>query len=256
MNTIKNNIIVITKDGTKYLGTLQKIDKVNEKVILSQVTKTFQGKEENLDSIEVAKNDISEYKALEIVNKTEDVPNFNAIPDNKVNNINQNQIENLDKAYDKSKDFFDGLKNVTNSEAKKESKLFNDKNKDTFNMTEKELNQDYNDKNNYYKKYGKNNLRGYNRGRGGYNRGRYNNNNRQYYNNNYNNYNNNYYQQNNNNYYNNYNNRGRQNRGRGGRGRGKNRGNFKNNNNNNFDDSKKVEDNKQNEVNKEKEENK
>ena len=247
MNTIKNNIIIITKDGTKYLGTLLKIDKINEKVILSQVTKTFQGKEENLDSAEVAKNDISEYKALEIVNKTEDVPNFNAIPENKVNNINQNQIENLDKAYDKSKDFFDGLKNVTNSEAKYESKLFNDKNKDTFNLTEKELNQNFN-KNSYYKKYGKNNLRGFNRGRGGYNRGRYNN---RQYNNNYNNYNNNYYQQNNN-YYNNFNNRGKPPRGRG---RGRNRGNFKNNNN--YDDSQKIEsNNKQNEVKKENEENK
>ena len=216
-------IIVITKDDIKYSGKLETVDKVNSKLILSKVTKNFQGAEESLEKIEIPRNDIKELRTTELSNnKTEEEQNFNAIPDNKISTENENN--NLNKAYDKKKDFFDSLKPMSNPEVKQETKNYNQKNKDTFNMTDNNLNDDNN--NNYHKR-GKN-LRGYGRGRGGYNRGRYNNYNnnygRQYYNNNYNNnnYNNNYHQQNNNGSY--YFIRGKMYRGRG---RGK-RGGFKN----------------------------
>ena len=217
-------IIVITKDDIKYSGKLEIVDKVNSKLILSKVTKTFQNVEESLEKIEIPRNDIKELRTSELPNtKTENEQNFNAIPENKISNESENN--NLNKAYDNKKDFFDNLRPMTNPELKQESKTYNQKNKDTFNLNDNNLNDE--EKKNYYKRVGaKSNLRAFGRGRGGYNRGRYNNYNnnygRQYYNNNYNN-GNNYYQQNNNNggYHNN--------RGKLFRGRGRGRRGFKNN---------------------------
>ena len=166
-------IIVITKDDIKYSGKLEIVDKVNSKLILSKVTKSIQGIEESIDKIEIPRNDIKELRTPELSNnKTEEEQNFNAIPDNKISN--ESESNNLNKAYDKNKDFFDSLKPMTNPEAKQESKNYNQKNKDTFDLSDSNLNDD--DKKNYYKRVGaKSNLRTFGRGRGGHNRGKYNN---------------------------------------------------------------------------------
>ena len=216
MNQRKQNILIVeTKDGAKYQGIYVSKDIQKQTITLSNVKKTFQGKEEPLSLIEITKENIASISVIDI--PKEDIHNINEIPENKKNVVDENKLANVEKAYDKSKDdFFDHLKPMTNPEVKKESKNYNKKNKDTFSLTEDTDNK------REWRGRGK---RGYGRGRGrgGYHGG-YNN----YYNNNKNNYggydnknggNTNYQGQN---YYNN------SGRGRGrGRGRG-NRGGYKN----------------------------
>lgn len=250
MNQQKQNILIVeTKDGAKYQGIFVSKDIQKQILTLSNVKKTFQEKEENLPTIEIEKDSIASINIIDIRPPKEDIHNFNEIPKNKKNVVDENKLAK-EKAYDKSKDdFFDHLRFMTKPEVKKESNKYNRKNKDTFNLSE---NDNYNNNN---KRGWKNrgNRRGY-RGRGSYgrgNRGGYNNNsfknyqNRNNYDGNYNDEKQNYHNQN---YF-----RGRGNRGRG-RGRG-NRGGFKksqnnqynnngennlNNNNNNQNESNKV----------------
>lgn len=245
MNQHKENILIVeTKDGAKYQGTFVSKDIEKQILTLSKVKKTFQEKEENLPTIEIEKDNIASINIIDIRLPKEDIHNFNEIPENKKNVVDENKLANVEKAYDKSKDgFFDHLKSMTKPEAKKESNNYNKKNKDTFNLSE---NDNYNDN---YKRGWKNrgNRRGY-RGRGGYgrgNRGGYNNNSyKNHYNGNYKDEKQNYQGQN---YY-----RGRGNRGRG-RGRG-NRGGFKqyqnNQYNNNGENKQNNNSNNQNEINK------
>ena len=221
MNQQKQNILIVeTKDTAKYQGIFVSKDIQKQIITLSNVKKTFQGKEEQLPSIEITKENIKSINIIDVRPPKEDIHNINEIPENKKSVIDENKLANVEKAYDKSKDdFFDQLKPLTNPEVKKESKYYNKKNKDTFSLPE-----DTNDNKREWRGRGKRGYgRGRGRGRGGY-RGGYNN----YYENqnNYGGYDNknggnsNYQGQN---YYNN--------RGRGrGRGRGRsNRGGYKNN---------------------------
>ena len=221
MSQQKQNILIVeTKDGAKYQGVYVSKDIQRQILILSNVKKTFQEKEEKLPNIEIEKDNISSINIVDIRPPKEDIHNFNEIPENKKNVVDENELANVGKAYDKSKDdFFDNLKPMTKPEAKKESNNYNKKNKDTFNLSENDYN--YNDDNRRgWKNRGNRRghrgggRRGYGRGiRGGYN------------NNNFKNY------QNKNNYGGNYNNE-KQNyqgqnyyRGRGIRRRGRGRGN-------------------------------
>ena len=236
----QNNFIVETKDGAKYQGIYVSKDIQKQIIILSNVKKTFQEKEENLPIIEIKKEDIESINIIDIRPPKEDIHNFNEIPEKKRNAIDEDKLANVEKAYDKSADFFDNLKPMSKFEAKKESNNYNLKNKDTFNLP----NNDH-DNNSNWKKRG--NKRGF-RGRGGYGRG--NRGHRGGYNNNfYNNSQNNNYGGNYNREYQNY--RGQNNnRGRGrGRGRG-NRGRYKNNHYNHDNNSHNNMNNNQEENNK------
>ena len=207
IKTEEKQVIVELNNGQKVCGTLIKVDKINLKMILENVKKEIDGKEETFDKLEINKSDIKELKLVHFEMKPEEKQNINAIPENK---IPQNK-ENMQKAYDKNESFFDKLTSMTHPEARNESKNYNQKNKDTFNLSEEDKNNNKGNKKDYYN----NN----NRGRGGYknyhnnrgsNRGRYNNN---YNNNNINNRSG----------YNNF-------KGRGKRGKGYNNNNYYYNN--------------------------
>ena len=204
IKTEEKQVIVELNNGQKVCGTLIKVDKINLKMILENVKKEIDGKEETFDKLEINKSDIKELKLVHFEMKPEEKQNINAIPENK---IPQNK-ENMQKAYDKNESFFDKLTSMTHPEARNESKNYNQKNKDTFNLSEEDKNNNKGNKKYYYN----NN----NRGRGGYknyhnNRGKYNNN---YNNNNINN---------NRSGYNNF-------KGRGKRGKGYNNNNYYYNN--------------------------
>ena len=223
MNQQKQNILIVeTKNGAKYQGIYVSKDIKKQIITLADVKKTFQGKEESLPNIEIAKENIEGIKILDFKPPKEDIHNFNEIPENKKNVVDKNKLANIEKAYDKSKDgFFDHLKPMTNPEAKKESINYNKKNKDTFNLSE----NDYDDNQRGWKNHG--NRRGY--GKGGYGRGNRGGYNKNYYKNNSGRNNNNYGSNGNKNYKGqNYRGHGNRDRGRG-RSRG-NRGGYKKNN--------------------------
>ena len=192
-------LIIEAKDGAKYQGNFVSKDTEKLLITLSNVTKTFEGKEETFPLKEIKKEDIAKISMIENKPKKDEVENINEIPENKKSD---NNVANVEKVYDRSKDdFFDQLKPVTNSDMKSVANFYNKKNADTFKLTQNEIEND-NDGNNRGKKIGRG--RGFrggfrggnNRGnRGGYdNRNKFNNyqgnnnNNRQQYNN----YNNNY----------------------------------------------------------------
>jgi hypothetical protein len=240
MNQQKQNILIIeTKNGAKYQGIYISKDLQKQIITLSNVKKTFQQNEETFPMIDIKKDDIASINIIDFRPPKEDIHNINEIPENKKNAIDENQLANVEKAYDKSKDdFFDRLKPMNNPEVKKVSKNYNQKNKDTFNLPSNEDDDDDNKR--VWKSRGnkRGNIKNY--GRGGYGKGI-----RGVYNNN------NIYKNENNYYYNvNYNkNQGNQNyqgknynRGRGfrGRGRGIGRGNrirYNNNNNKNIENN-------------------
>ena len=244
MNQEKQIILIIeAKDGSKYQGNFVSKDSEKLILILSNVTKTFEGKEEKMDLCELKKEDIAKISMIDNTPKKEEIENVHEIPENKKT---ENSLDNVEKAYDKNKDFFDQLTPTLNRDMKKVAEKKKKKNADTFKL---QGNEDDEDENN------NNRSRGMNRGRGGRGRGRgYANdyrNNRGGYNrqnkfdklagNNMNNFNNQY-----NNYQNgnrgrgNMNNRGQRGnnyRGRGGRyykNNYNNRGNAQFNNNNGF----------------------
>ena len=248
MNQQKQNILIVeTKDGAKYQGIFVSKDIEKQILTLSNVKKTYQEKEEHLTSIDIEKGSISSINIIDIRPPKEDIHNFNEIPENKKNVVDEQKLANIEKAYDKSKDdFFDHLKSMTKPEAKKESNNYNKKNKDTFNLSENDI-YNYNDDN---KRGWKNRgyRRGYRGGRGGYGRG-----NRGGCNNSYKNYQNrNNYSDEKKNYQGQNNYRGRGNRGRG-RGRG-NRGGYKKSQNSHYYNN--GENNQNNNVNNQNENNK
>ena len=230
-------LIIEAKDGSKYQGHFISKDTEKLTITLSDVTKTFEGKEEKLLSYEIKKEDITKISMIENTQQKEEVNNINEIPENKKPDDN---LENVQKAYDKSKDsFFDNLTTATNSDMQKVSDIYNKKNADTFKLQE--------NSNNNRNNRGRGRGRGKGRGRG--NRGGYiqpnkfnfpYNNNNNYGYQQQNNYNQNGYWHNNfrnNQGYNNYNHRGRGNyaygyRNNNNRGRGQNNGNFQQNNSN------------------------
>lgn len=138
MNQQKQNILIVeTKDGAKYQGTFISKDIKKQIITLSNVKKTFQGKEETLNLIEIAKGNIASINIIEARPQKEDIYNINEIPENKKNVVDENKLANMEKAYDKSRDdFFDHLKLMSNPEIRKESTNYNRKNKDTFNLIE------------------------------------------------------------------------------------------------------------------------
>ena len=239
MNQEKQIILIIeAKDGSKYQGNFVSKDTEKLVLILSNVTKIFEGKEEKMDSCELKKEDIAKISMIDNTPKKDEIENVHQIPENKKQ---ENSLDNVQKAYDKSKDFFDNMTTTLNKDMIKVAIDYNKKNADTFKLQGNEDKYDNNNRN-----------RGMNRGRG-YGRGRYRNNyknNRGGFNhqnkydniqgNNMNNFNNQHYNyQNGNRNRGNMNNRGQ--RGNNYRGRGnryhKNnnnyRGNAQFNNNNN-----------------------
>ena len=229
MNQEKQIILIIeAKDGAKYQGNFVSKDTEKLILILSNVTKTFEGKEEKMDLCELKKEDIAKISMIDNTPKKEEIENVHEIPDNKKT---ENSLDNVEKAYDKNKDFFDQLTTTLNKDMKKVAKDYNKKNADTFKLQGDEDNDD-NTKN---RNRGMNRGRGYGRGRG--NRNNYRNNRggfnlqNKYDNvpgNNMNNFNNQYnYYQNGNKNRGNMNNRGQ--RGNNYRGRGNRY--YKNNNN-------------------------
>ena len=240
MNQEKQIILIIdAKDGSKYQGNFVSKDTEKLVLILSNVTKTFEGKEEKMDSCELKKEDIAKISMIDNTPKKDEIENVHQIPENKKQ---ENSLDNVQKAYDKSKDFFDNMTTTLNKDMIKVAIDYNKKNADTFKLQGNEDKYDNNNRN-----------RGMNRGRG-YGRGRYRNNyknNRGGFNhqnkydnvpgNNMNNFNNQHYNyQNGNRNRGNMNNRGQ--RGNNYRGRGnryhKNNNNYRgnaqfNNNNNN-----------------------
>ena len=237
MNQQKQNILIVeTKDGAKYQGIFISKDIQKQIITLSNVKKTFQGKEETLNLIEIAKDTIASINILEVRPQKGDIYNINEIPENKKNTVDESKLANMVKAYDKSKDdFFDHLKLMSNPEVKKESRILNKKNKDTFNLTEDADNKRV-WRGRGKRGYGFNRGRGRGRGRGNYPSG-YNNYLKNNQNINYggydNNNNNKFYMGMNMNYPNyqglNYFNNREFGRGRGrGRGRGIIRGGYKN----------------------------
>ena len=225
MNQQKQNIFIVeTKDGAKYQGIYISKDIQKQIITLSNVKKTFQEKEENLSTIEIKKENIASINIVDFRPPKEDIHNFNEIPEKKKNVIDEDKLANVEKAYDKSTDFFDNLKQMSKPEAKKVSDNYNLKNKDTFNLPYNE--DEY--KGNWKKRGNKRGFRGrgvYGRGNRGYRRGF----NNSFYNNsqNRNNYGGNYNEENQN--YRGQNNRGR---GRGRMHRGRYKNNFYNHDNN------------------------
>lgn len=233
-------LIIEAKDGSKYQGTFVSKDTQKLTLTLSNVVKTFEGKEEQLSTYEIKKEDIGKISMLDNTPKKEEIQNANGIPEAK---MTQNSLDNVEKAYDQTQNFFDNLKTTTKNDMKDIAYLYNKKNTDTFKLPE-------NRNNNWNRGRGRGNrgnYRGNNRGnnrgnRGGFrgNRGGFNqqnkfNNYNSGFNNNYNNY---PMQQQNYNYnlngkwnWSNVNNQGF-NRGNNYRGRG--RGNYRNNNYNSY----------------------
>ena len=210
MNQEKSIILIIeTKDGSKYQGTFVSKDTQKLIITLSDVTKTFEEKEEKLPSCEIKKDDIAKISMIENRPKKDEVENINEIPENKKSD---NNLENVEKVYDRTKDdFFDQLKPVTNSDMKSVASIYNKKNADTFKLSQNEQDDDNDNRN-------KGRTRGRGRGfRGGFrggNRGGYD------YKNKFNNYqgynnNNNNSNQPKNNYNNNYGQYGNKNFGKG-----------------------------------------
>ena len=220
MSQEKPILIIEAKDGAKYQGNF--VSKDTEKLIitLSNVTKTFEGKEEILPLCEIKKDDISKISMIENKPKKDEVENINQIPENKKPETN---LDNVEKVYDRKKDdFFDQLKPVTNKDMQSVAKFYNAKNVDTFKLSQNEEDEGNNDNKNRGNNRG--NRGGFRRGYRGGNRGNrggygYRNNGNNY--NGYNNNNKNYYQQ-----YNNYDQNGNKNFG--------NMNNQRNNNNNNY----------------------
>ena len=225
-------LIIEAKDGAKYQGNFVSKDTEKLLITLSNVTKTFEGKDETFPLCEIKKEDIAKISMIENKPKKDEVENINEIPENKKTD---NNVVNVEKVYDRSKDdFFDQLKTATNSDMKSVANFYNKKNADTFKLTQNEIDDD-NDNKNMGRKRGRG--RGFrggfrggnNRGRGGYD-----------YNNKFNNYqgnnNNNRFNQQSNNYNNNYVNYGNNNY-RNGNHRGYNnnhhrgRGNYQKNKN-------------------------
>ena len=65
MNQQKQNILIVeTKDGAKYQGIFISKDIQKQIITLSNVKKTFQGKEETLNLIEIAKDSIASIKRI------------------------------------------------------------------------------------------------------------------------------------------------------------------------------------------------
>ena len=193
-------LIIEAKDGAKYQGNFVSKDTEKLLITLSNVTKTFEGKDETFPLCEIKKEDIAKISMIENKPKKDEVENINEIPENKKTD---NNVVNVEKVYDRSKDdFFDQLKPVTNSDMKSVANFYNKKNADTFKLTQNEIDDD-NDNKNMGRKRGRG--RGFrggfrggnNRGRGGYD-----------YNNKFNNYqgnnNNNRFNQQSNNCNNNY----------------------------------------------------
>ena len=119
-------LIIEAKDGSKYQGYFISKDTEKLTITLSDVTKTFEGKEEKLLSYEIKKEDITKISMIENTQQKEEVNNINEIPENKKPDDN---LENVQKAYDKSKDsFFDNLTMATNSDMQKVSDIYNKKN--------------------------------------------------------------------------------------------------------------------------------
>ena len=131
MNQDKSIFLIIeAKDGAKYQGTFVSKDTQKLIITLSNVTKTFQEKEELLPLCEIKKDDIDKISMIENKPKTEEMDNVNQIPDNKQD---QKDLEKVEKVYDRQKDdFFDQLKPVTNSDMRSVAKFYNKKNADTF----------------------------------------------------------------------------------------------------------------------------
>lgn len=244
MNQQKQNILIIeTKDGAKYQGIYVSKDLQKQILTLSNVKKTFQQKEEIFPMIDLKRDDIASINIIDFRPPKEDIHNINEIPENKKNAIDENQLANIEKAYDKTRDdFFDRLKPMNNPEIKKITQHYNLKNKDTFNLPTNEIDD------NKREWRGRGNRRGNmkNFGRGSYGRGGYGRGNRGgFHNNTYKNEHS-YYSGNYNKNEQNY--QGKNyNRGRGARGRGKGpgRGN-KNKYNNNYYNN--IEDNQNNNV--------
>ena len=161
-------LIIEAKDGAKYQGNFVSKDTEKLLITLSNVTKTFEGKEETFPLKEIKKEDIAKISMIENKPKKDEVENINEIPENKKSD---NNVANVEKVYDRSKDdFFDQLKPVTNSDMKSVANFYNKKNADTFKLSQNEIEND-NDGNNRGKKRGRG--RGLRGGfRGGNDRGR------------------------------------------------------------------------------------
>ena len=170
MNQQKQNILIIeTKDGAKYQGIYVSKDLQKQILTLSNVKKTFQQKEESFPMIDLKRDDIASINIIDFRPPKEDIHNINEIPDNKKNTIDESQLANIEKAYDKSRDnFFDRLKPMNNPEVKKITQNYNLKNKDTFNLPA----NDNDDNKREFRGRGikRGNIKNY--GRGGYGRGR------------------------------------------------------------------------------------
>lgn len=224
-------LIIEAKDGSKYQGTFVSKDTEKLTLTLSNVVKTFEGKEEQLPTYEIKKEDIGKISMIDNAPKKEEQQNINEIPETKKT---QNSLDNVEKAYDQSQNFFDKLKTTTKNDMKDIAYLYNEKNADTFKLQENRNNN----RNRGRGRGNRGNFRGNYRGnRGGFrgNRGGFNQQNKfNNYNSGLNNFNQypqqqNYnYNQNGNRNWNNVNNQGF-NRGNNFRGRG--RGNYRNNNN-------------------------
>ena len=153
MNQEKQIILIIeAKDGSKYQGNFVSKDTEKLVLILSNVTKTFEGKEEKMDSCELKKEDIAKISMIDNTQKKDEIENVHQIPDNK---NQENSLDNVQKAYDKSKDFFDNMTTTLNKDMKKVAKDYNKKNADTFKLQGNEGNDGGNNNRN----------RGMNRGR-------------------------------------------------------------------------------------------
>ena len=167
MSQEKPILIIEAKDGAKYQGNF--VSKDTEKLIitLSNVTKTFEGKEEILPLCEIKKDDISKISMIENKPKKDEVENINQIPENKKPETN---LDNVEKVYDRKKDdFFDQLKPVTNKDMQSVAKFYNAKNVDTFKLSQNEEDEVNNDNKNRGNNRG--NRRGFRRGYRGGNRG-------------------------------------------------------------------------------------
>ena len=230
-------LIIEAKDGSKYQGTFVSKDTEKLTLTLSTVVKTFEGKEEQLPTYEIKKEDIGKISMIDNTPKKEEQQNANGIPEEKKT---QNSMDDVEKAYDQTQNFFDKLKITTKNDMKEIAYLYNEKNSDTFKLPENRNNN----RNRGRGRGNRGNYRGNNRGnRGGFrgNRGGFNQQNKfNNYNSGFNNYNYNNYQQQQQNY--NYNQNGNRNwynvnnqgfnRGNNFRGRG--RGNYRNNNYNSY----------------------
>lgn len=224
----QNYIIIETVEGNKIEGALFSIDKKNLTFKLTNAKKVLQDREEFFPILEIKKEEVKELKVFEIGPKLEKEETFDAIiPEDKKVDKKEDEKDNanIEKAYDKSKDFFDNLNGKNDSEEKIGSKNYNKKNEETFSLNEKEKytnnkerkynyqkwnnNQNWKEKKgnkytfygnnqNYYGRYGMFNYQSqYYRGRGmnnyrgkGFNNSFYN---YHYSNSYYNNFNNNYY---------------------------------------------------------------